>query len=163
LAAVGRKGLGGGAGVADRKADEARVRQWLEQFAASPVCRDLAAAAVVRRDVEFVLDGSDVAPGVTISGRIDLLWQDAAGSWRLIAWDFPPTEAHGSFRAGTGELLVQALACARQSGRWPTTALVYSVPDGVLRDATGTEAEAVDLLRRRLRPDGVTEPAQEAQ
>ena len=67
----------------------------LADFAANAMFRQLAAARVCHRDLEFLLDPGDNAMSALpkIAGVIDVLWQDEKHGWHLLAW---ATEAQPS-------------------------------------------------------------------
>jgi ATP-dependent exoDNAse (exonuclease V) beta subunit len=105
---------------------DAELRAMLGRFAASDLCRQLGAARTCRRDVEFVLDlvTDDTATLPHIWGLIDVLWQDDAGDWHLLAWTTAPLEETWSRRRPG--LILQAWAVQQQLAAWPKVVALYS-------------------------------------
>ncbi|HEX6963576.1 MAG TPA: 3'-5' exonuclease, partial [Lacipirellula sp.] len=94
----------------------------LERFVKSPRAAELAAAQVVRREVEFLLPWPlDGAPPheCYLHGYIDCLYQDREGRWRLL--DYKTNRATAKTVPQVADqyklqLLVYALACERALG-----------------------------------------------
>jgi ATP-dependent helicase/nuclease subunit A len=98
----------------------------LARFAASETCRQLTAATVCHRDLEFLVH-EDGRPGVR--GLVDCLWQDPDGAWHLLAL------VPGRAESGDRETYRRALALAAQAvqaqlGTWPASAILYFLEDG---------------------------------
>jgi ATP-dependent helicase/nuclease subunit A len=104
----------------ERAADEASAM--IERFLRSPRAAELAAANVLRREVEFMmpwpLNGDDFE-GHYLHGYIDCLYQDPQGHWRLLDYKTNRVAAEDvSLAAKRYELqmLVYSLACERGLG-----------------------------------------------
>jgi ATP-dependent exoDNAse (exonuclease V) beta subunit len=94
----------------------------IERFLASPQADDLSRARVLRREIEFVLpwppDGQ-ASGGRYLHGRLDCLYQDEHGRWRLIDYKSNRVKReHVSQAVDRYELqmLAYALACERALG-----------------------------------------------
>jgi ATP-dependent helicase/nuclease subunit A len=99
--------------------DAARL---VEQFLQSERGQQLAKAACVRREVEFLLPWSfsgDQNAGRYFHGYIDCLYQDAAGVWRLLDYKANRIAAEGVQTASRFQLqmLVYSLACEEALGQ----------------------------------------------
>jgi ATP-dependent helicase/nuclease subunit A len=144
------------------------VAPWLERFAASELRRDLAAAARLHRDVEFILPWpSPDREGETVylRGMLDVLWEDAAGEWHLLLFGTRPVrpgEGDKALAARKPGLLLAAHAVRQRWGGWPKTATYSCLPSGQSLRLTSRQMQqrqvlaAVnralsDLARRTLR------------
>jgi ATP-dependent helicase/nuclease subunit A len=94
----------------------------VEQFLRTPRAAELAAAKVVRREVEFMLPWTAGAGGFAgryLHGFIDCLYQDMHGRWRLL--DYKSNRAAAGdvpqlVRRYELQMLVYSLACERALG-----------------------------------------------
>ncbi|MBA3480464.1 MAG: UvrD-helicase domain-containing protein [Pirellulales bacterium] len=100
----------------------AEAAAMIEPFLHSPRAAELAAATVVRREVEFLLpwpiDAAD-GEGRYLHGYIDCLYQGADGRWRLLDYktNRATIENAGAVaRSYESQLLVYALACEQALG-----------------------------------------------
>ncbi|MFP4053957.1 MAG: UvrD-helicase domain-containing protein, partial [Phycisphaerae bacterium] len=84
----------------------------LERFCASPLRERLAEAKETCRELDFVMD----VDGVCLRGQIDLLWQDAAGQWRVLDYktDRLGEEETPADRGGKYALQLEAYAMAAE-------------------------------------------------
>jgi ATP-dependent helicase/nuclease subunit A len=107
----------------ERAAAEAAML--VNRFLQTPLAAELAAAPVVRREVEFLLpwppDSKAVskAGGPYLHGFIDCLYQDAAGRWRLIDYKtnrVAATEVTQVAGAYMPQMLAYRLACEQALG-----------------------------------------------
>jgi hypothetical protein len=106
--------------------DRAELAAALAAFADSDRRRQLADAAELWRDVEFLFASPMSENGPTLHGRIDLLWRDATGDWHILAW-VASSEANGDPWVGRKrELLAAAWAVQRQTGAWPASVGLFN-------------------------------------
>jgi ATP-dependent helicase/nuclease subunit A len=117
------------------------LERGLERFAQSETCRQLAAARVCRREVEFCLKGKageEASPSSScplIRGIIDCVWQDAGGDWHLLAWDTDPAPAdrkEKDWRDRKYILALWAAALHQALKTWPRTVSRYYFGDGAV-------------------------------
>ncbi len=114
----------------------ARAAALVEEFLASPRAAELAAAQVIRREVEFLLPWPPTGDQPTqryFHGYIDCLYQGADGSWRLL--DFKTnrvTENNITAVANQYELqlLVYTLAIEQALGEPPAEVALLLLDDG---------------------------------
>lgn len=127
----------------------------IERFLDSPRAAELAAATLVRREVEFLLPWppEGAYDNRYMHGYIDCLYQDAQGRWRLLDYKTNRTPA-----GGVGELarkyelqmLVYALACERALGVPLAECVLQSLDSG------GEKAFTWDAAARRSGADRIT-------
>jgi len=101
----------------------------LERFQAQPLWRELAEAAELHRELDFVLQ----APPVTLRGQIDLLARTANGTWRIVDYKSDRVGDEGpAAHAERYELQMHAYAAAaaRHLGAAPTDATLYFLRTG---------------------------------
>jgi ATP-dependent exoDNAse (exonuclease V) beta subunit len=98
----------------------------VERFLQTPLAAEIAAAPIVRREVEFLLPWPPAPPksprgaGPYLHGFIDCLYQDAAGRWRLIDYKTNPVAATEVSRVAAAykpQLLAYRLACEQALGQ----------------------------------------------
>ena len=115
----------------------ARATTLVEEFLNSPRAQELAAAKVVRREVEFLLPwppASDVPTQRYFHGFIDCLYQGADGRWRLL--DFKTNRATAENLAAMAnqyelQLLVYTLAVEQALGEPPAESVLVLLDSGV--------------------------------
>jgi ATP-dependent helicase/nuclease subunit A len=130
----------------------------LERFARSETFRQLAAARVCRRDVEFLLrsEGSEGgAPGTVVRGVIDCLWQDPQGDWHLLAFttdEAVPAARDKDWLRRRPALVCWAAALHQGLGVWPRTMGRDYLADGtaVTRKCGPLSARQVVAALKRL-------------
>ncbi len=69
--------------VTSEATTRAELRPWLVRFHASDVCARLRVAAHVEREIAVTYRDDN---GHVVHGIIDVLWQDAHGTWQVIDW-----------------------------------------------------------------------------
>jgi ATP-dependent helicase/nuclease subunit A len=132
-----------------------------ERFAQSDTCRQLAAARVCRREVEFCLQGKageEASPSSScplIRGIIDCIWQDAGGDWHMLAWDTDPVQPdrkEKDWRDRKYILLLWAAAFYQALGVRPRTMSRYCLADGafVSRESSPLREGEVRVSLQRL-------------
>jgi hypothetical protein len=93
------------------------------RFSAAPIFRQLGAATVSHREVEYLLP----LPPVAVRGLVDCLWQDAKRDWHILIHDTATGE--GPRGGGLRELELRVALAARavkeQFGDLPKTARGY--------------------------------------
>jgi ATP-dependent exoDNAse (exonuclease V) beta subunit len=118
------------------------AEQMIARFVASPRGRQLAAASVVHREVEFLLawppeDNVDLPPSDSqryLQGYIDCLYQDAAGDWRLMDYktnDVPAAAVPHVAKQYEMQLYVYALVIERALGTPPRELVLHFLRPGV--------------------------------
>ena len=101
----------------------------LERFQSQPLWRELADAAELRRELDFVLH----APPATLRGQIDLLARAADGAWRIVDYKSDRVGPEGpATHAARYELQMHAYAAAaaKHLGVAPTDATLYFLRTG---------------------------------
>jgi ATP-dependent helicase/nuclease subunit A len=99
-----------------------QAAEMIERFLATPRARALAGAAAVRREIEFVLPwpaGPSEAEGRYLHGRLDCLYQDESGLWRLLDYKSNRVSWEDVSRAAEQyelQMLSYSLACERALG-----------------------------------------------
>jgi ATP-dependent exoDNAse (exonuclease V) beta subunit len=120
-------------------ADEAArlACEMIERFVASPRGRELAQAAAMHREIEFLLAWPPGAPntgGRYLQGYIDCLFQDATGAWHLADYKTNNvTAANIEHEAQRYEmqLYVYAMAAERALGDSPEKLVLHFLRPGV--------------------------------
>jgi ATP-dependent helicase/nuclease subunit A len=131
------------------------VESILRQFARSDLRRQLADARACYREAEFLTGwpGEDVG----LHGLLDCLWEDAGGSWHLLAyaWSAAGDATWGGHKP---RLVLAAWALHRLHDAWPASINLYCLETGKSRTATGqglrsarAVAEARSVLREVVR------------
>jgi ATP-dependent exoDNAse (exonuclease V) beta subunit len=145
------------------------------QFAASETRQQLATARTVYREMEFVLDWSmpekqgkrqkeksanllfTEGPALplfssgslpSVRGVIDCLWQDAKGSWHLLAFTADrvlPAEQETYWQNRKPGLVLSAWAIQRQFGTWPKSVTLY-----FFNNTSATQCSGRHLQHRRI-------------
>jgi ATP-dependent helicase/nuclease subunit A len=134
--------------AAEMRADLERV---LARFAESEMARQLAAARVCYREIEFLLPlaSSDIA--ALVRGQIDCLWQDHDGNWHLLAYTTEPVRAKEraqDWQRRKVGLVLGALAVQQQMAGWPRTVSRYYLDDGVVVCREGSRLQHRQVLRK---------------
>ena len=128
----------------------------LGQFADSEMRRRLADARICLHEAEYYLDlaqagvgegeGEGEGEAPTVAGRIDCLWQDADGAWRLLFFTLAPTEdSEQVWQERSPALVLATQALHRQMGEWPAGVALYFLRDGRL-----IERSAARLPHKRI-------------
>jgi ATP-dependent exoDNAse (exonuclease V) beta subunit len=108
---------------ADHELAAADAAAMIERFLQSPRAGELAAAKIVRRELEFVLawPPGDAGPGGRyFHGYIDCLYQDAADGWRLLDYKtnrVPAANVSEIAKRYELQMLVYAMACEAALGQ----------------------------------------------
>jgi ATP-dependent helicase/nuclease subunit A len=104
------------------QAAASRAASMIERFLESPRAEELAGAAVIRREVEFTLPWPPEGGAFTgryLYGKLDCLYQDARGQWRLLDYKSNRVSRQAVLEA-TGryelQMLAYSLACERVLG-----------------------------------------------
>jgi CRISPR/Cas system-associated exonuclease Cas4 (RecB family) len=100
------------------------LKKMLADFAARPLCAELARAKQVFRELDFVM----ALPPAVLRGQIDLLYEDTAGAWHIVDYKSDRVGAEGiSAHADRYRLqmLLYAAAAARHFGTPPADATLY--------------------------------------
>jgi ATP-dependent helicase/nuclease subunit A len=109
----------------------------IERFASSPRCRQLAEAAIVHREVDFLLPWSSehrATPGRFIRGVIDCLYQDGQGNWRILDFktnDVRPAEVSQFAKKYELQLYVYAMAAEDALGVAPVELVLHFMRPGL--------------------------------
>ena len=107
---------------AEHASATAAARAMVERFLESPRAGELAAAELVRREVEFVLPwppDEATSHGRYLHGYLDCLYRDAQGGWRLVDYKTNRVPASGVPHTAAAyelQMLVYSLACERALG-----------------------------------------------
>ena len=108
-----------------RGASEAQLKEAREifsQFIQSPMCARLRKAKVLKREIAFVLNERH---GL-IHGVIDLLFQDASGSWHVLDYKTALGDPEKVSQAGYDlQIQIYATAVAELLGEIPVSGSVY--------------------------------------
>ncbi|HEX5445370.1 MAG TPA: 3'-5' exonuclease, partial [Pirellulales bacterium] len=120
---------------ADRAAQSAR--DMIERFIVSPRGQQLATAAALHREIDFLLawpPGKPKPDGRYVQGVVDCLARDASGNWRII--DFKTNDvapAHVPHIAQRYELQLQvyAIAVERTLGQSPVELVLHFLRPGI--------------------------------
>src|SRR5262249_11472277 len=124
--------------AADARRREVLVRV-LAGFASSATYRELAAAAVCHREVEFLLDwppDDGLFPPDSrwlLRGVLDVLWQGGGGAWRLLGFNtetLRPRGRQADWRVRRAGLALASLAVQRQFGCRPADVMLYYLAHG---------------------------------
>ncbi len=129
----------------DTVADQ--VEAMLADFAQSPLAGQLAQARQIHRELDFVMQ---TGPAV-LHGQIDLLFQDAAGDWRLVDYKsdrVAPADVAAHSASYELQLMTYVLA-ARRFGSPPAEASLYFLRPGKSY-AMSIDAAAVSAAEGRL-------------
>ena len=119
----------------------------VERFLSSPRGIELAAAKIVRREVEFLLPwppGEVAAAGRYFHGYIDCLYQDAAGVWRLLDYKTNRVAAANVDQVASQyelQMLVYSLAVEQALGAPPAEAALELLDAGDERCFTWSDAQ----------------------
>ena len=135
-------------GSADSAALAADLDEMLRRLRAHPLWADLAGAKQSFRELDFLMDAG---PAV-LRGQIDLLYQDAAGNWRIVDYKSDRVAAAEiETHAGRYELqmLAYAVAAARHVGRPPAGATLYFLRPGACCELP-LGSDAVASAERRI-------------
>ncbi|MBA4104423.1 MAG: hypothetical protein C0485_01605 [Pirellula sp.] len=132
----------------------ARAAKLVEQFLASPRASELAAANVIRREVEFLLPWPPTGDQPTqryFHGFIDCLYQGADSRWRLL--DFKTNRVTAENLAAVAnqyelQLLVYTLAVEQALGEPPAEVALLLLDGGREHGFNWSEAERLKGLRR---------------
>ena len=132
----------------------ARAAKLVEQFLASPRAADLAAAKVIRREVEFLLPWPPTGDQPTqryFHGFIDCLYQGTDSRWRLL--DFKTNRVTAENLAAIAnqyelQLLVYTLAVEQALGEPPAEVALLLLDGGREHGFNWSEAERLKGLRR---------------
>jgi ATP-dependent exoDNAse (exonuclease V) beta subunit len=109
----------------------AAAREMLEKFAASPRAGQLARAATMHRELEFLLAWPQ---GNHLHGYIDCLYQDAEGRWRVLDYKTTkatPAEVTRFAKQYEMQMYVYALAAERALGEPPAELALHFLRPGV--------------------------------
>ncbi len=140
----------------------------IEHFLASPRGRQLAAADVIHREVDFLLawpPEPQHAQGRYIQGVIDCLFQDAAGDWHIADFKSNDIRAADVPRIAQQyelQLYVYAIAAERALGKPPAELVLHFLRPGIEHTFSWTDAarqQAVNMLSDSIdavigHPDG---------
>jgi ATP-dependent helicase/nuclease subunit A len=114
------------------------AEQMVERFMASSRWQQIAAAAVLHRELEFLLawppDHDNNGDGRFLQGYIDCLYQDAGGKWRLVDYKTNDLSASASAVAANRyemQMFVYAMAAERALGKPPAELVVHFLRPGV--------------------------------
>ncbi len=115
----------------------ALAHEMVERFTRSARWRELAAASVVHRELEFLLawpPGQTDDRGRYLQGYIDCLYQDARGDWHLVDYKTNNLTAAACQPAAERyemQLYVYAMAIERALGQGPTELVLHFLRPGV--------------------------------
>jgi ATP-dependent helicase/nuclease subunit A len=123
----------------------AAAKTMITRFAASPRAKDLAEAKSLHRETEFILawppqgvagvERSEPPPRSRyITGKIDCLYEDAAGAWRIVDYktnDVSPKDVDAVARQYEMQLYVYAMAAEKSLGVAPTELVLQFLRPGV--------------------------------
>ncbi len=140
----------------ERMAVGEQARPILERFINSTLARQLtAAAAVLRREVDFVLQWppESASPRAMLTGQIDLLWQAPEGGWQVLDYktgQFPMSVPESELLAPYAlQLGIYALAAERALGEpLASIGLVVMRPKVRLLKFVWNDETRSDLCRR---------------
>ncbi len=113
------------------------AREMVERFTVSGRWRELAAASVVHRELEFLLawpPGEADGRGRYLQGYIDCLYRDVGGNWHLVDYKTNNLSAADCPRAAERyemQLYVYAMAVERTIGRAPVELVLHFLRPGV--------------------------------
>ena len=108
----------------------------IERFTASRRGRELAAATVIHREIDFLLawpPGESNTTGYYIQGVIDCLYQDAPGKWHILDFktnDVTPPQLSHVAKQYELQLHVYAIAAERVLGQSPTELTLHFLRPG---------------------------------
>jgi hypothetical protein len=122
----------------------------MRAFAESELRQQIVAADEAWRDMEFLFAGpADGENALTLQGRLDVLWRDAAG-WHLLAWDFAPPIGRDHWHGRKPGLMIQAWAVQRQVDAWPRNVSLFNFARGTAVTDRPREPAARMALRTLL-------------
>lgn len=131
----------------------------VDRFAASARGRQLAGAAVLHREVDFLLawppDQAN-GDGRYIQGVIDCLFQDTAGQWRLADFktnDVAASEVQREAQQYELQLYVYAMAAERALGKSPVELVLHFLRPGIEHVFPWNDAarqQAIDMLNQAI-------------
>jgi ATP-dependent helicase/nuclease subunit A len=129
------------------------AREMLERFSASPRARQMAQAAAVDREVEFLLAWP---PNCYLHGYIDCLYQDAEGRWHLVDYKTNKVSAADVAQVAPQyelQMYVYALAAERAFGEPPAELALHFLRPGIEHAFTWNDAtrrRAIELVNQAL-------------
>jgi ATP-dependent helicase/nuclease subunit A len=131
----------------------------ISRFVASPPGRELAEAAVLHREVEFLLawpPGETNGDATHIRGYIDCLFQDAAGDWRIFDYktdNIAPADVPRIAQRYEMQLYVYALAAERALGQPPADLTLHFLRPGVGHKFSwnaNTRRRAIEMVNQSI-------------
>ncbi len=134
--------------IADVAAIAAQLEQMLTGFRAHPLCKALAAARGTFRELDFVMS----AGAGRLRGQIDLLYEDADGTWRIVDYKSDhvgPEDLPAHARRYELQMLIYAAAAARHLGREPAAATLYFLRPAAAYDLA-IDRQASKTATRRI-------------
>jgi ATP-dependent helicase/nuclease subunit A len=122
----------------------------LRRFAGSAIREQLAGALACHRDVEFLVDWPEHAPGdAGLHGLIDCLWRDDRDAWHLLAFAADENgvgPSDPSWPACHPGLVLAAWALHRLHETWPRSLTLYCLETGRVLACSGQRVRQAKVL-----------------